>query len=75
MADGNNGNSAIWVAVIGLLTTVAGGVFSQWEKIFPPPQDPATTLVAEPPAAGPGEAQTAEPAAEPEADAASEPAH
>jgi hypothetical protein len=61
MSD-SNGNSTVMVALIGLATTVAGGVFANWEKIFPP-KDPEAMMVAEPAAAG----------VEPAADAASEP--
>ena len=53
MSD-SNGNNTLVVSLIGLATAIAGGVFNQWDKIFPPkPEaDPATALVADPPAAG-----------------------
>lgn len=69
MANDSGGSNAVWIALIGLATTVAGGVFANWDRIFPPPADPATTLAVDPPAAGP-----APDADVPPADSASEPA-
>jgi len=81
MSDGNNSNTGILIAVIGMVTTISGGVFSQWDKIFPP-KEQQELVVTEPTAAGADDDQAAtqDPAGEvalavetPD-DAASEPA-
>lgn len=69
--DSGGGNGAVWVALIGLATTIAGGVFANWERIFPPPA-PEVVMAAEPTAAGAPVDETTQAAAEPVADAASQ---
>lgn len=73
MADGNNSNSAIWVAVIGMVTTISGGVFTQWDKIFPPTEAaaPETEQAAE---ASASDSETAEVQADAASDAPEDPA-
>jgi hypothetical protein len=69
--DSGGGSTAVLVALIGLATTIAGGVFANWERIFPPPPDPAALIAAEPAAAGQPADTVPEP--EPPAEAASQP--
>lgn len=52
MANGSGGgNAAVWVALIGLVTTVSGGVFANWDRLFPH-SEPEQILQAQPPEAG-----------------------
>lgn len=78
MSD-SNGNSAVIVAILGLATTIAGGVFSQWDKIFASDtaseKAPEAMIASEPPAAGAPAASEPEPEQAPaaESESASEP--
>ncbi|MGQ3053332.1 MAG: hypothetical protein ACT6S0_16265 [Roseateles sp.] len=49
--ESGGGSGGMWVALIGLITTVSGGVFANWDRIFPP-SDPDQVMAAQPPEAG-----------------------
>ncbi|KQW51411.1 hypothetical protein ASD88_01830 [Pelomonas sp. Root662] len=49
----------MWIALIGLVTTVSGGVFANWDRLFPQQQE--QILEEYPPGAGAAEAEVAAP--------------
>jgi hypothetical protein len=71
--DSGGGATALWVALIGLATTIAGGVLANWDRIFPPPSDPQAALVESPPGAGGTTETISQPEAEPAGAAAPDP--
>lgn len=60
--DSGGGNGGLWIALIGLFTTVSGGVFANWDRIFPPAPEPEAVIAAGPTAAGAADEAASEPA-------------